>query len=411
MMRPATSRRAPLAILGGRPAFDQPLHVGRPNMGDRDRFAARVADLFDRRWFTNDGPLVREFESRIADLVGVKHCVAMCNATVALEIAIRGLNLRGEVIVPSYTFVATAHALQWQEITPVFADIDPTTYTISPASIERLITPRTTGIIGVHVWGRPCEIEALEALARRHRLQVLFDAAHAFGCTYKGRSIGSFGACEVFSFHATKFLNSFEGGAIVTNDDALAEKVRLMRNFGFAGYDTVIYLGTNGKMPEICAAMGLTSLDAMHEIVELNLRMQEAYAVHLADVPGVTLRTFDEGERHNYQYVTADIDETRARLTRDELIDVLHAENVLARKYFWPGCHRMEPYRSLQPNAGLLLPHTESLAARVVVLPTGQEMTADRVRTVGDIIAAAVDEAPAVRMALQRRTAPRQAEQ
>jgi dTDP-4-amino-4,6-dideoxygalactose transaminase len=165
----------------------------------------------------------------------------MCNATIALEIAIRALELRGEVIVPAYTFIATAHSLQWQEITPVFADMDPRTHNIDPGSIERLITPRTTGIIGVHVWGRPCDVEGLERLANRHHLKVLYDAAHAFGCSHRGRKIGGFGSCEVFSFHATKFINSFEGGAVVTNDHALADRLRLMRNFGFAGYDNVIY--------------------------------------------------------------------------------------------------------------------------------------------------------------------------
>ena len=168
--------------------------------------------MLDRRWFSNDGPFVKEFERRIGDLIGVKHCVAMCNATIALEIAIRALELRGEVIVPSYTFVATAHSLQWQEITPVFCDMDPGTYNIDPAKIESLVTPRTTGIIGVHVWGRPCDTEAIEALAKRRGLKVMYDAAHAFNCSRGGRMVGGFGSCEVFSFHATKFLNSFEGG-------------------------------------------------------------------------------------------------------------------------------------------------------------------------------------------------------
>ena len=208
-----------LAIFGGTPAFQQPLHVGRPNLGDREAMLRRVNEIFDRRWFTNDGPLVKEFEARIQELVGVKHCVAMCNATIALEIAIRALELRGEVIVPAYTFIATAHALQWQEITPVFADMDPATHNIAPETIERLITPRTTGIIGVHVWGRPCDTEAIESIAEKHKLKVMYDAAHAFGCSHRGQMIGSFGACEVFSFHATKFINCFEGGAVVTNDD------------------------------------------------------------------------------------------------------------------------------------------------------------------------------------------------
>ena len=224
------------------------LHVGRPNIGDRDALLARINGMLDRRWLTNDGPLVKEFEQRIADFVGVRHCITMCNATVALEIASRALGFSGEVIVPSFTFVATAHALQWQGITPVFTDIDPRTHNIDTSSIERLITERTTGIIGVHVWGRPCDTTGIADVASRHGLKVLYDAAHAFGCSHDGRMIGGFGGCEVFSFHATKFINSFEGGAVVTNDDALAAKLRLMRNFGFKGLDNVEYPGVNGKM-------------------------------------------------------------------------------------------------------------------------------------------------------------------
>ena len=163
-----------LAIAGGRPRFTEPLHVGRPNVCDTPRLMERIQAVLDRRWFTNDGPMVREFEQKISDITGVRHCITMCNATVALEIAIRALDLTGEVIVPSYTFVATAHALQWQEITPVFADIDPTSYTIDPGCLDRLITPRTSGIIGVHVWGRPCNTKAIETIAKRNGLKVMY---------------------------------------------------------------------------------------------------------------------------------------------------------------------------------------------------------------------------------------------
>ena len=245
-----------LAIFGGKPAFEEPRHVGRPNIGDRAAFLRRMAQILDTRWLTNKGSFVQEFESRIASLVGVKHCICACNATIALEIAIRALGLSGEVIVPSFTFIATAHALQWQGIRPVFADIDLTTHNIDPEDVERRITPSTSGIIGVHVWGNPCAVEVLSEVASRHRIKLLFDAAHAFGCSHGSGMIGSFGDAEVFSFHATKFFNTFEGGAVTTNDDELAKKIRLMKNFGFAGYDNVIYIGTNGKMNEACAAMG-----------------------------------------------------------------------------------------------------------------------------------------------------------
>ena len=258
---------ADLAVNGAPPLFAEPLHVGRPNIGNHEDFLDLARGILERQWLSNNGPLAQEFERTIADYLGVEHCVAMCNGTIALEIATRALDMQGEVIVPSYTFVATAHALQWQEITPIFADIDPVTQTLDPDAVRRMITPRTTGILGVHLWGRPCAVEALQEIADEHDLSLMYDASHGFGCSHKGRLLGSFGQCEVFSFHATKFFNTFEGGAVVTNDDELAEKMRLMRNFGFHGYDNVIYPGTNGKMTEIAAAMGLTNFAELERFV------------------------------------------------------------------------------------------------------------------------------------------------
>jgi dTDP-4-amino-4,6-dideoxygalactose transaminase len=386
-----------LAIFGKPPAFAEKMHVGRPNVGNREHLMARINDMLDRVWFTNNGPYVQEFETKLAAFVGVRHCVAMCNGTVALEIAIRALGLTGEVIVPSFTFIATAHALQWQEITPVFCDINPRTHNLDPGQVEKMITPRTSGIIGVHTWGRSCDIAALEAIARGRNLQLLFDAAHALGCSYKGKSIGGFGRCEVFSFHATKFFNTFEGGAVLTNDDVLAEKMRLMRNFGFHGYDNVIYIGTNGKMTEVCAAMGLTSLESVDEFIETNHRNHSAYQRELDGIPGVSVMAYGERERANYQYIVLEVDERAAGLSRDELVNVLSAENVLARRYFFPGCHRMEPYRSYFPHAALVLPETERLCRRVMLLPNGTSVDEPAISQMCQIIRTAVSNAPAVR--------------
>ncbi|CAN5207103.1 aminotransferase class I/II-fold pyridoxal phosphate-dependent enzyme [soil metagenome] len=391
----------PLALLGNTPAFAEKLYVGRPNVGDRAAFLKRVEDMLDRNWLTNDGPFVQEFEKKLAASVGVRHCIAMCNATIALEIATRAMDLSGEVIVPSYTFIATAHALQWQQITPIFADIDERTHCLDPVAVERMITPRTTAIMGVHLWGQPCDVDALAEVARKHKLKLLFDAAHAFGCTYKGRQIGNNGDCEVFSFHATKFFNALEGGAVTTNDDELARKMRLMRNFGFAGFDNVTYIGTNGKMTEVSAAMGLTNFDSLGDVVTVNSRNWDGYRVGLADIPGLSLFTPSDRDRWNHQYVVVEVG-AGSPLTRDEYVDVLHAENVIARKYFWPGCHRMEPYRSLQPHAGLLLPVTEQVAAKVFLLPSGTAMNAASVATVCDILRSAAIDNTTVRQRLSR---------
>jgi len=380
-----------LAVLGGIPTFAEPIHVGRPNIGNRERFLERIETMLDRRYLTNSGPFEREFEQRLAEVLDVRHCVAMCNATIALEIAIRALNLTGEVIVPSFTFVATAHALQWQQITPVFCDIDPLTHNIDPQKIEALITPRTTGILAVHLWGRPCAIRELQAIADAHGLALLFDAAHAFGCKYGTRKVGGFGRAEIFSFHATKFISAGEGGAVATDDAALAERMQLMKNFGFAGYDNVISIGTNGKMNELSAAMGLTHLESAEEFAHTNRTNFATYLHHLSGIRGLSLLRYDEASAPNYQYIVVEVDAREMGLTRDQLWSVLHAENVLARRYFYPGVHRMEPYRSHFPDASALLPHTEAVADRVLVLPTGTGVTTADIQKICRLIASAVE--------------------
>lgn len=389
-----------LGIFSHQPEFEEVLHIGRPNIGDRNKLYARIDDLLKRNWLTNNGPYVQEFERRSADFLNVKHCIAMCNGTVALEIAIRATGMKGEVILPSFTFIATAHSLQWQEITPVFCDIDPETHTIDPSLIERHITPRTTGIIGVHLWGKPCNIEAMENIANKHNLKLIFDASHGFGCSYKQKMIGGFGNAETLSFHATKFINSFEGGAVVTNDDDLAMKIRLMKNFGFKGLDNVIYIGTNGKMSEISAAMGLTSLDNVQEFIEINRKNYHAYQKLLKSIKGIQIRKIDENERNNYQYIVIDIDREDTGISRNLLMKILHAENVRVRRYFYPGCHSMEPYRSYYPNAGILLPVTEQIAARTLCLPTGTAIDTDTVRKICLILKFVIDNSSEIKKRL-----------
>ncbi|HDH58427.1 MAG TPA: dTDP-4-dehydro-6-deoxyglucose aminotransferase, partial [Bacteroidetes bacterium] len=336
-------------------------------------------------------------------ITGVRNCIPICNGTIALEIIIRALDLKHEVIVPSNTFIATAHALQWQEITPVFCDIDPDSYNLDPSKIERMITPRTTGIIGVHVWGRPCDIETIAYIAEKYNLKMVFDAAHAFGCSYNGKMIGNFGDAEVFSFHATKFISTFEGGAIATNNDELAQKIRLMKNFGFAGLDNVIYIGTNGKMSEISAAMGITSLEIMDDIIEVNRRNYNSYYEMLGDIPGIKLMRYDGSERYNYQYIIAEIDEDKTGLTRDELVKILHAENLLVRRYFYPGCHRMEPYRSFFPHADLVLPQTTKILQNVISFPNGKSINKNDIETIYQLLSFIVRNSPEIRSKLQEK--------
>jgi dTDP-4-amino-4,6-dideoxygalactose transaminase len=404
-MAPLAPHWASLAVFGNKPAFAEPLHVGRPNLPDKQAILDRIAGALDRHWLTNGGPLVAEFERRIAQQLDVRHCVAIANGTIALELAIRALGLTGEVILPAYTFIATAHALSWQQVSPVFGDVDRVTHTIDAYEIDRLITPRTTAILGVHLWGRGCNVEELSELAAEKGLTLFFDAAHAFGCTYRGQPIGRFGACEVFSFHATKFVHCGEGGAVTTNDDKLADRLRLLRNFGFVGYDSVTAIGTNGKMSELSAAVGLTSLDCMAAIVTVNQANHATYRRELAGLRGVRLLSYEPNEASNYQYVVLEVDERAAGLSRDELVVVLAAENVLARRYFFPGCHRMEAYREAKTGRELELPVTEYLAERVLVLPTGLQLDKPSIVRIAGIVRTAVENALAVRGRLSQRRA------
>ncbi len=394
-----------LAVFGGPVLFPEKLHVGRPNIGNREKLLERINEALNRRWLSNDGPFVQKLEQELSVFFGVRHCILICNATIALEITARALGLGGEVILPSFTFVASAHALQWQEITPVFCDVDSLTHNIDPAQVENLITPRTTGILGVHVWGRACDVEELVRIAEKHSLKLIFDAAHALGCTHRGQLIGAFGNAEVFSFHATKFFNTFEGGAVTTNDDELAGKIRGMRNFGFAGLDQVIGLGTNGKMSEISAAMGLTSFESLNEFVQVNKHNYLIYSKSLNDVPGIRLIRYDESEKNNYQYVVTEVDQESAGISRDLLVKILHAENIIARRYFYPGCHQMEPYRSHFPNAGLVLPETEKLTRKVLQLPTGTAVGEMEINQVCGLIDFVVSNETEIRARIEKEAA------
>lgn len=399
-MTPLGEGRLDLALFGSPPRFSEPLHVGLPNVPRREPFFERAADCLRRRRLTNDGPFVRELEERLADRLRVRHCVAVVNGTAALSLAIRAADLAGEVILPSFTFIATAHALRWHGIRPVFAEIDPDTHNIDPARVDELVTARTTGILGVHLWGRPCATEALEEIAASRGLTVMFDAAHAFLCSRGGRMIGGFGAAEAFSFHATKFFHTLEGGAVATNDDAFAARVRRMRDFGYDEKDEITECGVNAKMHEISAAMGLALLEETDEIVEANRRTYRAYIEELDGLSGIRLVRFDEAERNNFQFAVVEIDEQVTGIGRDEIVSVLAAENVLARAYFDPGCHRSEPYRSEDPTAGARLGETERLSGRVLALPAGRAVDRAAVSGVGALLRAAVRNGPAVSRAL-----------
>ena len=375
-----------LAIFGGEPLFDKPVHVGQPNIGDLNLFKQYVDEIFKSRWLTNNGPFVQRFERKIEELLGVRNCIAMCNGTIALELAIRALGIKGEVIVPSFTFIATVHSLFSEGAIPVFCDINRTTHTIDRQSIESVIGKNTSAIMGVHLWGRICDHDAISEIASEYDLKIIYDAAHAFLCSRNGKMSGNFGNAEVLSFHATKFCNSFEGGAVLTNDDDLAQKLKLMRNFGFSGRDRVIHHGTNGKMCEISAAMGLVSLESVDEFIAINERNYHCYCEQLESVDGITPIKYNGQERNNYQYIVLEIDKQEFGLSRDVLLDIVSQENILARRYFYPGCHNMEPYKTIYPLSADKLPITSDLCDRVLVMPTGTAISATDIEKICNLI-------------------------
>ena len=373
-----------LAIFSGLPTFEKCIHVGRPNIGNRERFLYRVNRILDNKWLTNNGEFVKEFERRLEKYLGVKHCIAVCNGTIGLQILLKALDIKGEVIVPSFTFIATIHALKWLSIEPYFSDIEQDTHNIDPKKIQKLINHKTTAILGVHLWGRPCDIDYLSYLSIKNDIKLIFDAAHGFGSSYKGRKIGNFGDAEVFSFHATKILNTFEGGAITTNNDKLAKKIRLMKNFGFKG--TVISLGTNGKMSEISAAMGITNLESIDSYISKSQDNYSFYMSKISNIPGIKIIRNDEYKTSNCQYVTVEIDETVTKIDRDQICNILQAENILVKRYFYPSCHMVEPYIYSKSRLKFELPVTEKLSKHVITLPSGTSIGQREIIKISEVL-------------------------
>ncbi len=364
---------------------------------------AALDQIFDSRWLTNDGPFVRRFEETLQEVLGVRNCVAVCNATIGLQLVYRALGIPragGHAVMPSFTFVATAHALAWEGGVPRFCDVDSATHLLAIDNMEAKIDSDTAMLVGVHTWGQPCHVEALEALAEKHNLPLVFDAAHAFSNRSGSRRIGGFGDAEVFSFHATKFMNTFEGGVITTNNDALAQELRFMRNFGFAGYDQVEALGTNGKMSEISAAMGVFMLEESDSLLDVNRQNYASYCDALGCSEAFNLLQLDTPEIQNCQSVVGSVSSDLPDFTRDLLVDVLWKENILARKYFYPGVHRAEPYVTQQPS--LSLPRTEDLCRRVLVLPTGTAVEPSDVEKISECVQFVLENADEIKGQLEK---------
>jgi len=358
-------------------AISRPLHVGSPNILDRSIFLKRVERILDQKMFSNDGPLVRELETSVAERLDIPHVIAVSNATIGLELVLETFPKKGEIILPSFTFVATAHAVKRMGFTPVFSDVTSDFGLLDPEQVKRLITPKTVALLPVNVYGNICDIDALTRISCEHSLKLIFDSAHVLGVRHKGIYAGTFGQAEVFSLHATKFINGFEGGLIATTDEDLAAALRRARNFGFVGYDQVNSIGTNAKLSEIHAAMALTNFEHFEEIIRHNKRIHDAYKRRLPS--WMQLIGFPVHTESNFQYVVARC----SGLKRDPLVKYLHGHRVLVRRYFYPGVHRMAPYSDDHHH----LPVTEELSESVICLPTGQDINEDTVSYICDLIA------------------------
>jgi dTDP-4-amino-4,6-dideoxygalactose transaminase len=361
------------------------LVVGLPNSPGESDYVKYVSEILKTRRFSNNGPFLQRLEREIEAYLGVSHCVCVANATVGIEMVLRVCGLEGEVILPSFTFIATAHAVSWMGLKPVFAEIRGNDHMIDPAVVEDLITERTSAIMGVHLWGGRCEAEAIEKIAQKYELPVIYDAAHAFGVSFKGKKVGGGGLCEVFSFHATKFFNTFEGGAITTESEDLAAKLRRARSFGFEGMDKVVSGGTNAKLSEAHAAMGVANLPYVESLREANRRTYEVYRDYLGECSEIDFYSFGEGVEPNFQYVVICVPQCR----RDAILGDLHAGGVMARRYFYPGAHRSAPYLPTTTE----LPVTDAVSAGILVLPAGPSISEIDVGRIARIITKNLEQA------------------
>ena len=351
-----------------------PVYVTRPALPPLEEFTEYLKQIWDSRILTNNGPFHQQFEKELAEYLGVKYVSLFSNGTLALVTALQALRITGEVITTPFSFVATTHALWWNNIKPVFVDIEPEYFTIDPEKIEAAITPQTTAILAVHVYGNPCRVEAIQKIADTHGLKVIYDAAHAFGVKVNGESILNFGDLSVLSFHATKVFNTFEGGAIICHDEKTKRRIDFLKNFGFADEVTVVEPGINAKMNEFQAALGLLQLKHVEEYIEKRKAVAAKYRNELKNVKGIRFLDDIPGVKHSYTYFPVLIDEKIYGESRDEVYEKLKKHNIYGRRYFYPLISRFPTYRSLPSAKPANLHVAEKIAAKVLCLPIYPEL-------------------------------------
>ena len=349
--------------------------VTSPLLPDLDDFNQMLREIWDSKWITNNGSFHQRLEQALCDYLKVPYISLFTNGTLPLITALQALNISGEVITTPYSFVATTHSIWWNGIKPVFVDIDPATGGIDPDRIEAAITPRTTAIMPVHVYGKPCRTAEIQAIADKYGLRVIYDAAHAFGIEVDGKSILNEGDMSTLSFHATKVYNTIEGGALVMHDEKMKQRIDFLKNFGFAGETEVVAPGINGKMDEVRAAFGLLNLQHVDACIEARHQVAIRYREALKPIQGITYWDDMPGVRHNYSYFPIFVDAERYGMTRDELYFKMREQGILARRYFYPLISTFSTYKGLPSASRENLPNATRMADTVICLPMHHQLT------------------------------------
>ena len=360
--------------------------VTSPLLPSLDDFHEELKKIWDSKWITNNGSYHKKLEAALAEYLGVPYVSLFTNGTLPLLTALQALRITGEVITTPYSFVATTHSIWWNGCKPVFVDIDPSTGNINPDLIEAAITPKTTAIMPVHVYGKPCDTKRIQEIADIYGLKVIYDAAHAFGVRVNGESILNAGDMSTLSFHATKVYNTIEGGAMIMHDEATKKRIDHLKNFGFAGETTVVGPGINSKMDEMRSAYGLLNLRQVDAAIEARHQVAIKYREVLRNVEGITFFDDMPGVRHNYSYFPIFIDAEKFGMTRDELYFKMKEANVLGRRYFYPLISDFSTYRGLESARPENLPNAHKMANSVICLPMHHALSDEDIDRVIDTI-------------------------
>jgi len=365
---------------------NKPIYVTSPLMPEIDLMQQKIKEIWDSKWITNNGKQLKEFEKKLQSHLKVPFLSLLNNGTTALILALKALDLSGDIITTPFTFPATSHAITWSGMTPIFCDIDPLTLNIDVNKIEESITPQTTGILAVHIFGTPCNVEKIQEIADKHKLKVIYDAAHSFGVEIDGQGIGNFGDISMMSFHATKTFHSAEGGALCFKDNNLASKINLLKNFGIRDEETVLISGINGKMSELHAALGLLVLARHDEEIKNRKILINTYKNLLKEVEGISFLEVPQNIKSNYQYSVIKINEKVFGRSRHYVYEKLKEHNIFTRKYFYPLCSNYPHYKNLPSANPEKLPIAQKLSKEILCLPLYGSLPPKIVKKICDMI-------------------------